>query len=365
MLVIQSHDPPAPFSHAETMSDPNQNDSNAAAPAGGDSANSGEHIPVSTFEVVPYGQTANDKELYAFRESMEPPVEPVAGKKQAQAAPAAKILMTIGLSGLLAIAGFALYSRFGPGSKVSYLDLGSQRFDSAGLTGRLIARWATSGSYQLYLDPISPAYAANFAAVATDPPRQLSVSIRLLDSAGLAVCEKQILFPAPVREQDQSAAEPLQAPQPSETGDTAENMKGPSGQIAEIDLRGPLPCPEKAFATFKAWDFTADFPAAAEESEWQRQEKAENARKHAGPSVHVERLPGPVEGEDVIVADNPSHGTVETSGGRVFFLGAGMRNRTAEWQVFPANIHFRCDKNGICALTRANSNVTLQARLLK
>jgi hypothetical protein len=42
-----------------------------------------------------------------------------------------------------------------------------------------------------------------------------------------------------------------------------------------------------------------------------------------------------------------------------------MRNRTAEWQVFPASIHFRCDKNGSCTLTRANSHVTLQARLLK
>ena len=69
---------------------------------------------------------------------------------------------------------------------------------------------------------------------------------------------------------------------------------------------------------------------------------------------------------DVIVGDNPSHGTVQTSSGRVFFVGvAGMRNRTAAWQVFPAAIHFRCDKNGSCALTRANSPVSMQARLAK
>jgi hypothetical protein len=68
----------------------------------------------------------------------------------------------------------------------------------------------------------------------------------------------------------------------------------------------------------------------------------------------------------VIVADNPSRGTVETSGGRVFFLGvAGMHNRTVDWQVFPASIHFRCDKNGSCVLTRTNSHDSLQARLLK
>ena len=74
--------------------------------------------------------------------------------------------------------------------------------------------------------------------------------------------------------------------------------------------------------------------------------------------------PSAIEGDDVIVGDNPSRGTVETSGGRVFFLGiAGMRNRSAEWQVFPAPIHFRCDKNGSCVLTRTNSHVSLQARL--
>jgi hypothetical protein len=80
----------------------------------------------------------------------------------------------------------------------------------------------------------------------------------------------------------------------------------------------------------------------------------------------IQHLPTPIEGDDVIVADNPSRGTVETSGGRVFFLGvAGMHNRTAEWQVFPASIYFRCDKNGSCVLTRTGSHVSLQARLLK
>jgi len=42
-----------------------------------------------------------------------------------------------------------------------------------------------------------------------------------------------------------------------------------------------------------------------------------------------------------------------------------MHNRAADWSVFPAPIHFRCDKNGSCVLTRPNSHVSLQARLLK
>ncbi len=354
------------------MNEVNQQDPTVVTPAG-ESAGSGDHIPVSTFEVVPYGERSNDQELYSFREALlpPPPVEPEA-KPQAKHAPPGKLLAAIGISAFAAIAAYGVYMFVGMRSNVSYMDLGSQRFDPAGLSGRLITRWSTSGAYQLYLDPISPNNAANFAAVAADPPRQISLTIRLLDGKGLAACQKQILFSAPVpRTQDDSNSAPSpQKPQPSETGDTQENMMGENGQISEIDVRGPLPCPEKAFATFKSWDFTADFPTAAEEEEWHRQEKTANVKSSGNSSngtsrVRTQRLAGPIEGDDVIVADNPSHGTVETSGGRVFFLGEGERNRTAEWQVFPAAIHFRCDKNGACALTRSNSSVTLLARLMK
>ncbi|MGH9563558.1 MAG: hypothetical protein ACRD3S_19065 [Terracidiphilus sp.] len=350
------------------MTEVNEQDTIVAPPASGESAGSGDHIPVSTFEVVPYGQTTNEKELYSFREAMAPPpVEPEA-KKQVKPAPPAKLLAVLGISALVAISAYGLYAFVGLKSNVSYTDFGSQRFDPAGLSGRLITRWAASGTYQLYLDPIGPNNAANFAAVAADPPRQISFTIRLLDAKGLVACQKQILFPAPdLQAQDGGSSVP-QAPQPSETGDSRENMTDQKGQISEIDVRGPLPCPEKAFATFKSWDFTADFPTAAEEEEWHRQEKTASVkpqRNSGGQRVRIERSLGPIEGDDVIVADNPSHGTVETSGGRTFFLGAGERNRTAEWQVFPAAIHFRCDRNGACALTRSNSSLALQARLLK
>jgi hypothetical protein len=350
------------------MNETHQDDPNTAGPAGADPDGSCEHVPVSTFQVVPYSESTDNQELYSFREALRPPVEPVTAKKVEKPPPAAKMLLAVGLAALLVVIAFAFYSLQGRKPNVSYIDLGSQRFDPAGLSGRLIARWDSSGSYQLYLDPVGPGHAAGFAAVAADPPRQLSVTIRLLNADGLVACQKQILFPAPVPHEpgDGDSAAP-QTPRQSETGDTAENMTGESGQIAEIDLRGPLPCPAYAYGTFKAWDFTADFPTSAEEDEWLRQEKLANTKSQGKgrPAVRTARLDGPIEGDDVIVADNPSHGTVETSGGHVFFLSAGLRNRTAEWQVFPAAIHFRCDKKGVCTLTRANSSLALQARLLK
>jgi hypothetical protein len=256
-----------------------------------------------------------------------------------------------------------------PKPPVPYIDLGSQRFETAGLSGRLIARWETSGSYQLFLDPIDQEQVGSFAAVAQDPPRQLSITLRFRDASGLVACQKQILLPPPLPHAPGEKFAPELGPQQTQTGDTVQNMTGEDGQIGEIDITGPLPCPAKAYSTFKGWDFFTDFPTPAEQDEWLRHEAALNPKAHAGNGENLpqsQHLPVAIEGDDVIVGDNPSHGTVQTSGGRVFFLGiANMRNRTADWQVFPAPIHFRCDKNGSCVLTRTSSHVSLQARLLK
>lgn len=353
------------------MSDADRNEPTQGTAAGGPSAGSGEELPVSKFEVVPYVEKGDQKELYSFRETMAPPPAEPDPKKQKKnpPIPIAKILLLVAvLAGVMLIV-LEVPSVLRPKPPVPYIDLGSQRFDPAGLSGRLIARWETSGSYQLFLDPIDQEQVGSFAAVAQDPPRQLSITLRFRDGEGLVACQKQILLPAPTPRAPGAKFVPLLGPQQTQTGDTAQNMIGEDGQIGEIDLTGPLPCPAKVYATFKGWDFFTDFPTLAEQEEWSRHENALNPKGHGGNGQllpQVQHLPAAIEGDDVIVGDNPSHGTVETGGGRVFFLGVnGMRNRTAEWQIFPAPIHFRCDKNGSCVLTRTNSHVSLQARLLK
>lgn len=353
------------------MSDADQHEPNQQSVAGGQPAGSGEEPPISKFEVVPYAEIGDQKELYSFRQAMEPPpAEPVRQqKKQDLPLPVAKILMMVALLACAVLAFYAIPSVLRPKPPVPYIDLGSQRFDAAGLSGRLIARWENSASYQLFLDPIDPEQVSGFAVVAQDPPRQLTVTLRFRDAAGLVACQKQILLPPPVPHATGAKFVPLLGPQQTPTGDTAQNMTGEDGQIAEIDLTGPLPCPAKAYATFKSWDFFTDFPPLAEQNEWARHEKGLIPKVRVGNgevALQTQHLSAPIEGDDVIVGDNPSRGTVETGGGRVFYLGvAGMHNRTAEWQVFPASIHFRCDKNGSCVLTRTNSHVSLQARLLK
>jgi hypothetical protein len=351
------------------MSDVDQLEPQQGAAAGGESAGAGGELPISRFEVVPTRQT-NMPELYTFREDLvRPPAELVRAQKKNPPIPLAGILMTFAVLALVAFLIFAVSSLFQAKPPVPYIDMGSQRFDPAGLSGRLIARWQSSASYELFLDPIDQGQVARFAAMALDPPRQLSITLRFRDAAGLVTCQKSILLPTPVPHDPGTKFTPSPGQQQTTTGDTVQNMTGEDGQIAEIDLTGPLPCAAKAYTTFKSWDFFTDFPTLAEQDDWLRQEKGLNAKAHGsnnGLSSQIQRLPTAIEGDDVIVADNPSRGTVETGGGRVFFLGvAGMRNRTAAWQVFPASIYFHCDKSGSCLLTRTNSHVSLQARLLK
>jgi hypothetical protein len=343
------------------MTDTDQIEINQQTDAGGQSAGSGDEVPISRFEVVPVAQS-NLGELYSFREAIASPAVELATRRKSAPIPVAKILLPLMFVAGAVLLVLAVPSLFQPKPPVPYIDLASQRFDSAGLTGRLIARWENGSSYQLFLDPIDPGQEASFAAMAQDPPRQLSIMLRFRDAAGLVVCQKQILLPAP-------GAAAQRGPQQTETGDTVENMTGKNGEVAEIDLDGPLPCPAKVYSTFKSWEFFTDFPALAEQEDWLRHERALNAKErgdNARLSPPIERLPIPIEGDDVIVGDNPSRATVETSGGRVFFLGvAGMHNRSADLPVFPAPIHFHCEKNGSCVLTRPNSHASLQARLLK
>ncbi len=349
------------------MSDADQLEPQQGAAAGDEPAGSGDGIPISRFEIVPVPEI-NTGELYSFREAMAPPPAELAPKRQNVAIPIGKILLPLVLLAGAVLIVLAVPALFQAKPPVPYIDLGSQRFDPAGLTGRLIARWENGSSYQLFLDPIDPQHAGSFAAVAQDPPRQLSIMLRFRNAAGMVVCQKQVLLPAPVASAPGADFVPTRGPQHTETGDTMENMTGENGQIAEIDLTGPVPCSAKVYSSFKSWEFFTDFPTPTEQEDWLRHERELNPKSHgnAGLSPRSERLPVAIEGDDEIVADNPSRGTVETSGGRVFFLGAaGMHNRTADWPVFPAPLHFHCDKNGSCVLSRPGSHVSLQARLLK
>jgi hypothetical protein len=310
---------------------------------------------------------------YAFRAMSEQP-KPEMGTQPEE--PGAILISRYGLPAValvcvLLLLVFAVPAVIKPKPPALYVDLGSQRLDPAGLSGYLIAQWKGSAAYHLSIDTLDPQRLEGFRAVAVDPPYPLSVVIHLKDDVGRVVCQKEILLPVPQTSDDASRAK---VPLPDKTpgDDTVQYVAGEDGKVVEIALDGALPCTAKAYRRISGWDFTSNFPLLAGQSEWLKHENAlEKARKpHRAPGAQwraaVQHLPAPIEGDDVITGNNPSRGTVDTSGGRVFLLiKNGTGSLASEWQIFPTAIHFFCDKKGFCILSCTKTHTTLQARLLK
>lgn len=348
------------------MNDPNQHEPSEQA-AGGTEQHESENLP--SYTIVPTAKNAAEDDLYAFRATIDK-AQPGPGAPPEKPRPIPVATLALAGAALVCVVAlfFAIPALLKHNQPAHYIDMGNQRFDPAGLGGRLIARWDGSATYQLSIDPLEPRQLDGFRAVAADPPHPLSVVIRLKDSAGLVACQREILLPAPTIAFDTNPAGVV-LPDKTPGGDTVQYVVGADGKLAEIALGGPLSCPADVYRRFAGWDFTSNFPTVAGQEEWFRQEKAvkEASKPHSAAGAEtwravVQHLPAPIEGDDVITGDNPRRGTVDTSAGRVFLV---MKNRAPEWQIFPATIHFRCDKNGACVLSRAHARTTLQARLLK
>jgi hypothetical protein len=329
-------------------------------------------IPQSSYQVVPTADATGGQDLYAFRaEIPPPPPPPPLTPTQAVLQDNRKLLVGCAVGGVvLLVIALVAWLVLHQDEPPSYIDLGTSSFAAAALEGKLIARWSGSARYELHIDPVSTQQLDGFSAVAANPPHPLTLDIHLKDASSVA-CQKEILLPfnAPSGD-DPDHPGPLQL-QKSLTGDTIQNVVTADGKINEIVVEGPLDCPVKAYKTLEAWDLSSNFPNPAEQDDWLRHEDsvAAGARHKAAelraraliPKTHA--LPAPIEGDDVIVSDNPSHGTVETGAGRVFYLGKDvLREAEARWQVFPVSIHFRCDTKSICTLTRSGASNSLEAR---
>ncbi len=361
------------------MSNAIQIEANETAPSAGSQAPAG--VADRVYKVIAPASGASQEDLYGFRTAMYAPApaeDPEAAAKEAKSKRAVAILPILFILALGALAVLIVPKLTKSKAPPLYVDLGTRRFDSAGLGARLIARWEGSSGYQLYIDPLDPQHTAGFQAVTVNPPHPVSVVIRLLDNTGAVACQKEVVLPAPGGSSGSTSSSSSDAliPMQTTTGDTVQNIAGPDGQIAEVTITGGLPCSEKQYQSIAAWEFFTNFPTLDEQDDWLKHHalnSSANGRKAHGSaggglgfSARALHLPAAIDDDDVIVGDNPGQGTLDTQGGRVFLVGViGMRNRSAEWQVFPAAVHFHCDKNGSCVLTRVNSRTTLQARLVK
>jgi hypothetical protein len=357
-----------------------QLESNGVDASSGPQAQTG--APTGSYKVV--SNAAADKarsdELYSFRAAITA-AEPQPDAQLAKPISPLRPILMIGALGVALVAlVVVLFHSFPSLSQQKppalYVDLGNRRFDPAGLAGRLIVRWDKKAAYELYLDPVDQQDTSNFQALAQDPSHPLAVVIRLLNTAGTVACEKEIDFPAPAQPGAPSEPAPALMPTITAGGDTIRDLAGPDGQIAELTTSGPLPCGLGAYQSIATWDFAANYPAVADQQDEAKQGTAKSSSTGSRRSrlttgwrltaVRFQRLPAPIEGDDVIVGDNPARGTVDTSSGREFLIGGGGAHaRSSEWQIFPSAIHFRCEKTGVCTLTRYSSRSIVQARLVQ
>ena len=263
-----------------------------------------------------------------------------------------------------------------------YDDLGAGVFSGAGLKAHLITRWDGTAKYRLKIEPIGLQQQEGFAAVAGNPPRPLFVNIRLMDSSGSALCDKEILLkfdPANANKQlaskktaAQKADADLLAAQELERErgkDVFQNEIGENGKVVAISAQGYLPCPEQSYKHLDYWDFSTDFPLLAEQDELLKGQKGPAARAERpaaaeSNSAGIRPLPAPIEGDDVIIGFAPSKGIAETRAGKVFLINSGgLQDYATGWQIFPAAIHYRCDKKAVCIITRTGTSAVLRARL--
>jgi hypothetical protein len=155
-------------------------------------------------------------------------------------------------------------------------DLGLVKSNNAGLKAHLTTSWDEKVGYRLTVEPVNPAQRATFAAVVSDPPRPLTVTLELKDGAGLVVCSQDVLLKydptqaavaartaMPQADLDRMQAEELKR----ENGrDIFQNDLGKDGRIQAISSEGVMPCSKGDYASAAFWSFTSDFPSLAEQA---------------------------------------------------------------------------------------------------
>jgi hypothetical protein len=329
---------------------------------------------------VPGHNRPAEDELYSFRTAMAENAEAQAAAQPEPPKANTRLILAL-LLVLAATAGLLIYGGnmfFKSKQQALYNDLGTERYDPAGLGGRLIAQWTGTGGYKFTIDPLDPAQIPGFQATIANPPHAITFKLTLKDASDGVQCQKDIVIPGVPEGQGAFDKTAALAPRTLPTGETMQDVAGSDGQIGEMVLSGSLGCNLDAFKKVVAWEFTTDFPPLGTQKDWEKHEDtvlAQARKAKSGSSdqpqsiggyIFVNSLTTPIESDDVIVSDNPSKGIVATSSGHAFLVGTKVLvNPALDWQIFPADIHYRCEKNAMCMLTRLSSRTAVRAHLMK
>jgi hypothetical protein len=276
-------------------------------------------------------------------------------------------------------------------------DMGQGVANAAGMRGHLVTRWQQNRvQYMLKMEPLDARDAAGFAAVAANPPKPISINVRLLDAAGFALCGKEIdIHYDPTRNfhanvtlpKKPSDAQVLVAQQQAglqrlsiemrekqrEAGkDIFQNIQANDGSVEALWSEGELPCSPDQYRKFDYWDITTNFPTRAEQAvllghkpliAGQPQEVAATNESGGPKGRRKPAVKGPVstffvEGDDQISMYEPGRGMLTGDSGHSFFIPVKSDQAVAAtWAANYSHIHFRCDQHANCALRGGSGEI--------
>jgi hypothetical protein len=299
------------------------------------------------------------------------------------------------LLALLVIIGVAGYFVFKNQSQVKAKndmnDLGQGVSTASGIRGHLVTRFEKDQTrYMLKIEPIDPRQAGTFDAVTNAPRQPLSITVRVLDATGFALCGKEILLPfdparataaanprAGAKKVDVAATEDLTQAvaqeQSREKGhDMFRRIYDENGKVEGLWAEGTLPCSPDQYARSDYWDLMTTFPSLADLNPAPSANKAEpkQAEDEDNRRPAKKKTPKPATSSFYEAGDDYA-GTFEAGRG-ILWAGPGhhftILRKTDEatvaaWADDGALIHFKCDAHAMCSLNRAGSSTVVPARM--
>jgi hypothetical protein len=296
------------------------------------------------------------------------------------------------LVALLAIIGIAGYFIFKNQAQVKARnevnDLGQGVSTASGIRGHLVTRFEKDQTkYMLKIEPIDPRQAGTFDAVTAVPKEPLSITVRVLDSTGFALCGKEILLSfdpgkaaaakakggakkVDVAVDGQAA---LAQEQNREKGhDLFRRIYDEDGKVQGLWAEGTLPCSPDQYVKSDYWDMVTTFPTLAQldqnaggskaaPKQTVEQEERRPAKKKAPKAATSSFYEA---GDDYAGTFEANRGILWAGPGHHFTILRKTDQATvAAWADDGALIHFKCDAHALCSLNRAGSNVLIPVRM--
>ena len=328
---------------------------------------------------------------HAYMSSTQPPIgglgRPRAKKKSG---PGGMIIM-VALAAAVAAGSYFVYTNQKQVSaKKAMNDLQQGVITASGIRGHLVTKWENKQTrYMLKIEPIDPRQDVEFAAILGTPQVPMSITVRVLDATGFALCGKEILIPFDPSKAAAATARPgsKKSPAPNEAAlsqavaqeqarekgnDIFRRVYNQDGKVEGLWAEGALPCSPDQYDRSDYWDMTTTMPTIAEQDKMTGKTTpvskpvSEDDRKAAARKKLLKPVTSAfyVEGDEYASSFEPVRGILWAGPGHHFTLLRKTDLPTvAAWADDGALVHFKCDQHAGCFLNRAGSTNLIPARM--